>query len=152
MRQHYSYTEQYTVNVADKRKKHAWLPYLPYRHLLYNQVCICTVNCTSLTSTTVSEMLINSVLKIIIGLSIIDTSKWTVIQFFMDFCSSCSWSARAQEITRITHRWFTLWDATRLQTKWSWFARWRLKHGVRHGQKFGRANTEYIVYNNYNSL
>ena len=25
-------------------------------------------------------------------------------------------------------------------------------HGVRHGQKFGRANTEYIVYNNYNSL
>ena len=28
----------------------------------------------------------------------------------------------------------------------------RLDHGVRHGQKFGRANTEYIVYNNYNSL
>ena len=25
-------------------------------------------------------------------------------------------------------------------------------HGVRHGQKFGRANTEYIVYNNYDSL
>ena len=25
-------------------------------------------------------------------------------------------------------------------------------HGVRHGQKFGRANTKYIVYNNYNSL
>ena len=25
-------------------------------------------------------------------------------------------------------------------------------HGVRHGQKSGRANTEYIVYKNYNSL
>ena len=25
-------------------------------------------------------------------------------------------------------------------------------HGVRHGQKFGRANTEYIVYNNYNTV
>ena len=23
-------------------------------------------------------------------------------------------------------------------------------HGVRYGQKFGRANTEYIVYNYYN--
>ena len=28
----------------------------------------------------------------------------------------------------------------------------RWSHGVRHRQKFGRANTEYIVYNNYNSL
>ena len=27
-----------------------------------------------------------------------------------------------------------------------------LTHGVRHGQKSGRANTEYIVYKNYNSL
>ena len=27
-----------------------------------------------------------------------------------------------------------------------------LRHGVRHGQKSGRANTEYIVYKNYNSL
>ena len=31
-------------------------------------------------------------------------------------------------------------------------ANYSLQHGVRHGQKFGRANTEYIVYNNYNSL
>ena len=26
------------------------------------------------------------------------------------------------------------------------------EHGVRHGQKSGRANTEYIVYKNYNSF